>query len=245
VVEKGQKAEGCVINYPEPDFESAFNICRQTCTKPAECNRNGWIFYQDIYYECPLYKKHLAMKKLQDQLSQYIPETMADADFSNYHPVTKSQHHLKQIALRYFEKEAYKDGKGIIITGKNGTGKSHIAVSIYRRLVKKSVSVLFTRPRKHGSFQEIRRDFQAMEKPKVLIYDDLGTELERNFIIDMLFELIDKRLNTRKGMIMTTNIRKAELKYRLGPRIFSRLKKRHYILTVEGPDHRLENRELF
>ncbi len=185
------------------------------------------------------------MFRLQKKISEHIPPNLEKASFESYVPTNKSQKALLGTAERYFQKEAYLDGKGIIVTGPNGVGKTHIVVAMYKELVLRNIPVVFARPKSTGSFKEIEEYYRTLEKPEVLIYDDLGTELRKDFIIDLLFKMLDVRNDHRKGLIATTNTPKIELQKWLGPRIYSRLMMKNYILEVTGDDYRASNRELF
>jgi DNA replication protein DnaC len=118
-------------------------------------------------------------------------------------------------------------------------------VAMYKELVLRNIPVVFARPKSTGIFKEIEEYYKTLEKPEILIYDDLGTELRKDFIIDLLFRMIDVRNDHRKGLIATTNTPKAELQKWFGPRIYSRLLRRNYILEIKGEDYRASNRELF
>jgi len=194
---------------------------------------------------CPDYTNYKAMTRLQKKVSEHIPPNLENSSFDSYRPGNKTQSDLLGIALRYFEVEAYFEGKGIIVCGPNGVGKTHIAVAMYKELVLRNIPVVFARPKSTGSFKEIEEYYRTLEKPEVLIYDDLGTELRKDFIIDLLFTMLDVRNDHQKGLIATTNTPKKDLQKWLGPRIYSRLMMKNFILEVIGNDFRASNRELF
>ncbi|HOO34182.1 MAG TPA: ATP-binding protein [Thermotogota bacterium] len=234
-----------IVRYKKPDFPKAYELCKANCPGPERCQKNGLMFYEVYFYRCPIYDGHIRTRKIQKKIRQSIPEELKDATLENYLPQNDSQKMLLNIIGRYFEKEAWKEGKGLIICGPNGVGKTHVACSIYRKLISSGVTTLFSRPNMHGTYQEIEKYYQTLETPKVLIYDDFGPELEKDFIINHLFQLIDRRSYSQKGLIGTTNLKKNALEEAFGPRIFSRLNKAHYILEIEGDDYRTVNRKLF
>jgi len=50
--------EICYVNYQKPDFETALKNCQASCKGPDQCQENGWIFYEDYFFKCPVYHKY-------------------------------------------------------------------------------------------------------------------------------------------------------------------------------------------
>ncbi len=233
------------VNYPKPNFPKAFELCKKACPGVKKCNKNGLLFYNDYFYKCPLYETHQKITRIQKQLDQSIPEELKGVTMENYTPQTQTQQKLIETVGRYFEKKAWRNGKGLIICGPNGVGKTHVAVAIYKKLIGQHVTAAFARPKLDGGFHEIEEHYKMLAAPKVLIYDDFGPELERDFILNHLFNLFDKRVNSKKGLIGTTNLKSVALKYKFGTKIFSRLSKDNFFLQIDGEDFREKKRELF
>lgn len=87
----------------------------------------------------------------------------------------------------------------------------------------------------HGSPEEI----QAINSAQVLVLDDFGAHMAKEWIESVLFSLIDKRTIQRLVTIYTSNIPLEELN--IDGRILDRIKSRSYILKV--PDVSIRNRE--
>src|SRR6056297_1571638 len=237
--------EICYVNYQKPDFETALKNCRASCQGPGQCRRNGWIFYEDYYFKCPLYLKHQEDEQIRQQVESSVPDLLSGAELEDYNPLNPSQKRARELSDRFLKTEAYKTGKGLVLTGDYGVGKTYLAVSIYKALIRKGIQAVFTRPKKHGSIQALEEYYETLQKPTVLIYDDLGTEIKREIIIDFLYTLVDRRMESNKSLIATTNLTKEALRHWLGKRIFSRLIYKNYILEVNGEDYRERNRQLF
>jgi len=226
-------------------MEAAYQSCYKHCPNPAKCPKNGLIFAENCFFQCPDYHVHQRTRAIQKKIDQFIPETLQGSQLENYQPQNDSQQNLMAVIRRYFKKEAWKKGLGVVISGPVGLGKSHVAVAMYKKLIQKGITAAFAGPKTTGDFKSIEHYYKQLEKPKVLIYDDMGTELRKDFIIDFLFTLFDKRLSANKGVIITTNMIPNVLQNMLGPRIHSRLVEKNYFLEIEGDDYRKRKRELF
>ena len=72
----------------------------------------------------------------------------------------------------------------------------------------------------------------------LLIIDDLGTEMTNSFVGTELFTIINERYNSRRSVIISTNLELSLLRDRYSDRIFSRLTGSYDILKLSGPDLR-------
>ena len=102
--------------------------------------------------------------------------------------------------------------------GDVGTGKSFFAGCIANALLDRDVPVLMTNfptilNRLTGMFSEDRADFIAsFDEYDLLIIDDLGVERSTEYAMEQMFFVIDSRYRSRRPMIITTNLKLAELK---------------------------------
>jgi len=224
---------------------SAYKVCLENCPGALKCKRNGLIFAMDCFFMCPEFKNHEQTYRIQKQIDQYVPESLQYATLENYVPQNESQKRLITISKRYLDKKAWSQGKGIIASGQPGTGKTHTMVAIYKQLIEKGVSVAFARPRPVGDFKSIERYYKHLEKQDVLIYDDMGTELRKDFIMDLLYVLFDKRLSSNKSVMITTNMDHNTFAQSVGKRIHSRFMEKNFFLEIKGEDFRQQRRELF
>ena len=105
----------------------------------------------------------------------------------------------------------------------------------------------------YESAQKIFSDFEAERFGRVpagedrtsrymecdlLIIDDLGTEMQTQFTVPCLYNLINSRLISEKSMIISTNVRKEELLTKYSDRITSRLFGEFEICVFAGKDIR-------
>src|SRR5699024_8390718 len=89
---------------------------------------------------------------------------------------------------------------------------------IANALLDRDVPVLMTNfptilNRLTGMFSEDRADFIAsFDEYDLLIIDDLGVERNTEYAMEQMFFVIDSRYRSRRPMIITTNLKLAELK---------------------------------
>jgi DNA replication protein DnaC len=234
-----------MIETKQEAMERTYRECLESCPGPLKCKRNGLIFAVDCFFLCRDFKIHEQTYRIQKKIDQYVPENLQHATLENYVPQNESQQRLVTISKRFLEKAAWSQGKGIIVSGQSGIGKTHTMVAIYKQLIEKGVTVAFARPKTVGDFKSIERYYKQLEKQDVLIYDDMGTELRKDFIMDMLYVLFDKRLSSNKSVMITTNMNHNTFAQRIGQRIHSRFMEKNFFLEIEGEDYRQQKRELF
>lgn len=121
---------------------------------------------------------------------------------------------------------------GLIFEGNMGSGKTFLAAAIANELLAKGIDVEFiVVPEFLDQLrQNIRSegdgDNRLIERAKnaaVLILDDLGAHNYSPWVQNILFTIINYRLNYQLPLIITTNLTVPQLHDTVGPRIASRL----------------------
>ena len=136
----------------------------------------------------------------------------------------------------------------LLLTGKCGSGKTHIACGILREMVKinlshvkfKSVPNLLLNLR--SSFKqypeqtedEIIREYTQYS---LIVLDDFGAEKSSEFSIASLYLILDKRINREYPTIITTNLNLKQIENVFGARISSRLSE-FKLWNFDLPDYR-------
>ena len=155
--------------------------------------------------------------------------------------------------------KAYAEGfdgasmRNLLFMGTTGLGKTHLSSAIAKVIIDNGYDVVYE------SAQNIFADFEAERFGRVpagedrtgryfscdlLIIDDLGTEMQTQFTVPCLYNLVNTRLIAEKSMIISTNIRKEELLAKYSDRITSRLFGEFEICVFAGTDIRSQKRIL-
>jgi DNA replication protein DnaC len=156
-----------------------------------------------------------------------IPPLYRQATFDNFttqpdNPVT---HRILQtavtIAASYAREYPYGTKKmGLMFIGDPGTGKTHLAVAVMKRLIARGFECVFfdyqnLLERIRSSYDQAsgaaqREAYQTALDCEVLVLDDLGAHRVTDWVEDTVTSLITYRYNNNKPLITTTNLRDSE-----------------------------------
>lgn len=134
----------------------------------------------------------------------------ADWRFENAPTMTKQLTKAKEYAEKW--DDFSREGIGLLLFGNVGTGKSYAAGCIANALIDRMISVLYVDMtdvvnRMQGNFGADRDTYlKRLTRPDLLIFDDLGAERNTSYGKERVFDTINRRLLSRKPMIITTNI---------------------------------------
>ena len=108
--------------------------------------------------------------------------------------------------------EAARNGSNLILAGKWGTGKTHLAVAIALSVMKSGRQAIFRaangmanelrEANSTGEYYELMRQFQEVS---CLVIDDLGKDRGTDAWCDYLYQIIDYRYTHDLQTIITTN----------------------------------------
>ncbi len=130
--------------------------------------------------------------------------------FDNAPVMTKQLTKAKEYAEKW--DDFSREGIGLLLFGNVGTGKSYAAGCIANALIDRMISVLYVDMtdvvnRMQGNFGADRDSYlKRLTRPDLLILDDLGAERNTSYGKERVFDIINRRLLSRKPMIITTNI---------------------------------------
>jgi DNA replication protein DnaC len=134
------------------------------------------------------------------------------------------------------------EGKGMLLMGGCGAGKTHLAVAALNEVINsgKPGRVLFVNFQ--DLIQEIQASFDSDQTPgkaeimrpvleaDLLVLDELGSQKPTQFVQDILYYVINTRYNEERTTIFTTNYldhapeaKQERLEERIGVRLRSRL----------------------
>lgn len=152
------------------------------------------------------------------------------------------------IARKYVDNfpEMKKRGKGLLLYGPVGTGKTHAAACIANELINQGRPCLVTNFARitntlQGMFDGKQRYLDDFNRLDLLVIDDLAAERDTSYMNEMIFNIIDSRYRSGKPLIVTSNLTQAELTAPTSvdkERIYSRLLEMCVPVEVKGADRR-------
>ena len=157
---------------------------------------------------------------------------------------------LTKIALNYSRSFIgyLRCGKGLLIYGPPGPGKTRAAACIANSVVEQGFRVLVTNFSKiasdlQGDFDERSAYVRRLNDYDLLVIDDLATERGTDYVNEIVQTVIDGRYLARRPMIVTTNLDGETFKHPKTieqQRVISRLCERCIPIKAEGVDLRRE-----
>lgn len=174
----------------------------------------------DLKEEIQKKRKHFEQMIRQFYIQNYSSKRIQDYQFKNL-IITENNKKEIEIAKDFTEKCINKNQKnGLIITGKSGTGKTHLATAILNELTEKDMLVLMGRLiLLLDVIKDTFKDFSSKEKDIIelyskvdmLIIDDLGTERISSWALEKLYTIIENRNENKLPIIVTTRFDKESL----------------------------------
>lgn len=99
-------------------------------------------------------------------------------------------------------------GEQVLLIGRNGLGKTHMATALAIEALKKGKSVLFTTCYDFITNCEKHKDkvIKKYSKPQLLIFDEAGIQKLNGKSAEYFYKLVSKRTDSKKSIIYTSNI---------------------------------------
>ena len=140
------------------------------------------------------------------------------------------------------------DGKGLLLYGGVGTGKTYAALQILNALMDRMYTAYF------DTFAQIanglyncgdkREYINALARYDILCIDDLAAERDSPWMLEQVFSVIDARCKAKKPLIVTTNLTSRQMYDKSDKdraRIYSRLYELCSPIEFVGEDKRIQN----
>ena len=139
------------------------------------------------------------------------------------------------------------EGKGLILTGGAGSGKSHLAAAVLNILLAKGIECRFVsvpalmaqiRRRFEGKGDDEGDPIEPLLTAEVLVLDDAGAEKSSEWTQERMYELVDTRYRAMRSTILTTNLPPAELEKAIGSRSMDRLLQTCKLVKLSSASYR-------
>ena len=141
--------------------------------------------------------------------------------------------------------EFLKNGKGLLLYGRNGTGKTFYAACIANSLIDSGYRVLvtdFARLANQLSGLKNKQEFiDGLSVYDLVVFDDLGAERSSEYMQEIVFGFVNARCCSGLPFIVTTNLTIDEITKPQDfgrARIYSRILQRCFPVEVNGADRR-------
>lgn len=212
-----------------------------------------------------------------------IPERFAAAGFDTFRLPTQSENPVANLALtnvmiglKAYTREYPSPSKmGLMLAGPTGVGKTHLATAVLRELTGRGFECLFfdyqnLLDRIRQGYDKTagtsdKRAYRSALDTEIVLLDDLGSHRVSDWVVDTVTAIINHRYNTRKALIVTTNLPdpafgegegggnraagsssiKDTLADRIGGRARSRLFEMCRVIRIRTHDHRLSQAQVY
>lgn len=179
--------------------------------------------------------------------SSNIPPRFAACDFTNFEAISEAQQKVLARCQSFAEEfDKYRAaGACLLLCGRPGTGKNHLATAISKRLLADGYSVLRVKAAQYldaywaKSFDEREAWLQRMALVDLLMIDEIGRSSNAKSAQDAFFRIIDARYEAKLPTLIATNLNREELIEVLGEATYDRMTQGGSIrLTFGWDSHR-------
>ena len=201
------------------------------------CNGTGWVPLGPGSYDIDACSCQEGTRRSQRITAAHIPRRYHHCSLDAFTTsgggaLVRAKHDVGEFADAWTP--GRKDGKGLLLTGPCGSGKTHLAVAVLLAIIDRKKPGKLTFSNFQDLIQEIQASFDSDEVPSkseilrplleadLLVLDELGSQKPSLFVNDILYYVINTRYNDARTTIFTTNFTD-DLNERIGERLRSRL----------------------
>jgi DNA replication protein DnaC len=150
------------------------------------------------------------------------------------------------------------DPKGfLLMLGRVGTGKTHLAASIVRAVGRgryfrhldlvNRLRASYARPGRESDPEELPEDIaEACRNASLLVIDELGVATGGNDGDVLLHDILDHRVGDYRPTVLCANIPAGEMAGHVGDRLADRFRQAHFaVLNFTGPSRRRDGNDAY
>lgn len=221
-------------------FGADFQVTTEFCTKHNEpkIQMGG----RTVCKSCCLESLKLGNEKHQEQVdrsirekhfaSAMLPARHADCGFKNYSITNDGQRIAKAECFNFAKTIISNQSKNLIMTGRTGTGKTHLACAVARNVMNSQKYARYITSEdmannianawKRADDSEASAIYRYSEYD-LLIIDEYGLHDQHESRLQLVHKVLYSRYDEKKSTMIISNLTLAELKENLGDRLWSRV----------------------
>ena len=125
-----------------------------------------------------------------------------------------AEKYISKVCRGYAAKFSADTADGLMLCGGQGSGKTFFARAILNEVAGKGFTIMFATA---GQLERTLWDssksavFEKIERTDLMVLDDLGAERSSSYMQQIVFDVLDCRLDRRKPLIITTNMKAEQL----------------------------------
>lgn len=177
-----------------------------------------------------------------------IPARFVGRSFDNFAATTADQQHALTVCRDYAESfaDGARRGAGLILSGRPGTGKSHLAAAVLQSVLSQDVRYLTCMDLIRAVRDTWRRDSDKsetqllgyLERLDLLVIDEVGMQYGTDGEQTIIFDVLDRRYREVRPTMLLTNQDRAGFAAFIGERTFDRLKETCSWVSFDWPSYR-------
>lgn len=203
------------------------------------------------WLKCHNYKisPYLMAEKKQIMIDRCFPTSSAKKRLKTFENDNGKNPAIMRIAKNYAERfdEMQEKGKGLVLFGNCGVGKTYAALCIANYLLDRDKECFVTNFSRIANITDSpmkrQEEIDRLNEFDLIVLDDMGIERTSTFMNEIVYSVIDSLITARKCVIITTNLTDAEIKKPNDvskERIYQRLFEGTIPINVDGINNRVE-----